>query len=709
MTLKRFARLKDCGIFRDFHWPSSLKDFGRFNLIYGWNGSGKTTLSRILRDLEKAQAPHLGEVRLQFDNQQINGIDFPNSDVRVRVFNRESVEENVFRADRGQLPPIYVLGEESAEKQKQVEALNVRLESKRSDLQTIVAEGDAAKQNLDRQASTQALHIKEILRSSGSSKDNSYSNYSRPNFVNQAQLMAEDGSIFAGILSEDALGSLQAQLGDNPKPNIDSIDFPWPDLSSQIDTVIGILRRPVVSELIQELKDNPELSTWVNDGIEHHRTLNSDHCLFCLQPLPTGRIERLGKHFNDAFSALMQDIDDAEEEIRTSLKAVTEVEFPRPESFYDALAPSYNEAIANAKASVRKAEALQQSLLAALNKRKQTPFAVMSQQFEQPEPNCTIFSAINSAIEKHNETSDNYQLTIGNARKLLESHLLAKSFDEHWKFSQQVKRYEYWKANAEKEIKYLISEINDLERDIRQYRLPAEQFNVDLQNYLGHDELHLEVNENGYSIVRGSIPARGISEGESTAISLLYFLKTLDDSSFDVSSGIVVLDDPVSSLDSNSLFGALGYIQERARDSGQLFIFTHNFPFFSGVRSWFLESRRAAVPTEFYMLNCTLDEAGRSSSIVKLDPLLEKFESDYHYLFAAIYKAAQQTSSDLERNYNLPNMGRRLLETFLSFRQPNQSNMWQALQAPNFGPIQENQNSPISKQIFAQTCNRSTR
>ena len=493
MTLKRFSRLKDCGIFRDFQWPNALKDFGRFNLIYGWNGSGKTTLSRILRDLEKAQAPALGETRLQFDDQQINGIDFPNADVRVRVFNREFVEENVFRSDRGQLPPIYVLGEESAEKQKRVEVLNAQLENKRRDLRAIVAAGEAAKQNLDRQASSQALHIKEMLRTSGSSKVNTYNNYSRPNFVTQAKLMARDGSIFAEILSEDALERLQTQLGDNPKPNIDSIDIPWPDLSSQIDTVHGILRRPVVSELIQELKDNPELSTWVNDGIEFHRTLDSDRCLFCLQQLPAGRIERLGKHFNDAFSALMQDIDDAEKEIRPSLKAVSEMEFPRTDRFYDALAPSYGEALANGEASVRNAEALQQSLLDALDKKKQAPFAVISQQFEQPESNGRIVSEINSAIDEHNETSNNYQRTIENARKSLESHWVAKSFDEHWKYSQQVMRFDYWEASTEREIELLISEIYALERDIRQHRLPAEQFNVDLQNYLGHDELRLEV------------------------------------------------------------------------------------------------------------------------------------------------------------------------------------------------------------------------
>ena len=45
------SRLRGCGVFRNFGWPTDLPEFGRHNLIYGWNGTGKTTLSRLFRDL----------------------------------------------------------------------------------------------------------------------------------------------------------------------------------------------------------------------------------------------------------------------------------------------------------------------------------------------------------------------------------------------------------------------------------------------------------------------------------------------------------------------------------------------------------------------------------------------------------------------------------------------------------------------------------
>lgn len=38
--------LKSFGIFKDFD-GTSIKKFGRYNLVYGWNGTGKSTLKSV--------------------------------------------------------------------------------------------------------------------------------------------------------------------------------------------------------------------------------------------------------------------------------------------------------------------------------------------------------------------------------------------------------------------------------------------------------------------------------------------------------------------------------------------------------------------------------------------------------------------------------------------------------------------------------------
>ena len=86
------------------------------------------------------------------------------------------------------------------------------------------------------------------------------------------------------------------------------------------------------------------------------------------------------------------------------------------------------------------------------------------------------------------------------------------------------------------------------------------------------------------------------------------------------------------------------------------------------------------------MLDWQFHSSQRFSVLRPLDPLLERYESEYHYLFSRIYSEAQTTSpAVLEDNYVLPNMARRLLEGFLAFRRPQASGeLWNKLKDMDF-------------------------
>ncbi|MFO0268993.1 MAG: AAA family ATPase, partial [Gemmatimonadota bacterium] len=107
--------LKSFGLYRDFVWDTAtLKDFKRYNLIYGWNYSGKTTLSRAFQALERGElAAGLQEGTFLFTLDNGAQIDSraltPKPD--VRVFNRDYVRRNISAETAASA--VYVVGEDA--------------------------------------------------------------------------------------------------------------------------------------------------------------------------------------------------------------------------------------------------------------------------------------------------------------------------------------------------------------------------------------------------------------------------------------------------------------------------------------------------------------------------------------------------------------------------------------------------------------------
>jgi wobble nucleotide-excising tRNase len=674
MTLIRcISRLRNCGVFRIFDWPGDLPEFGRFNLIYGWNGTGKTTLSRVLRHLEKRTTPQ-GEVRLKLSSGEFEGNEFPNLDIPVRVFNRDFVNESVFRKDGGELPPIFVFGAESVEKQKEVEHLRSQRDQAQACVNTLSSEKQRAEKELNQFCIEHARRIKDVLRSSG---QNPYNDYNKSDFKRDAKRMAKGGDGSAHLLSDEEREKLLGQHRATPKAKVQKVKYTLPNLREMADKVSQLLNTTVVSATIETLKNDSNLSKWTREGLELHRHRKAERCLFCEQLLPKERLAALEAHFNDQYEQLMQRLDRFIAELQALSRATTELRLPHKAEFYDDLQTEYQAAEEGLRQVLEEVKDFLDAAVKALMEKKGRPFERVECELSVPSVDGEALEKLNAVIRKHNQACDDFQTRVTNARKRLAEHMIAEVLGEFVSRRDALEKAEKKLKAAQEDLQFLDEKIAALEREIVEHRRPAEELNEELRKYLGHDELRLEVRDTGYIITRGGVPAQSLSEGEMTAIALLYFLKSLQDKQFDLRNGVVVLDDPVSSLDANALYLAFGFIRERTKDVGQLIILTHNFTFFRQVRNWFHHlpnqkkkdiSRR---PARFYMLNCVRDGDQRYATICQLDPLLEEYESEYHYLFACIYRAASSdTPGTLEQNYSLPNMARRLLESFLAFRRP---------------------------------------
>ena len=687
--IESIRQLRGCGVFRDFAWPSGLSEFGRYNLIYGWNGTGKTTLSRLFRDLELRRSPKMGGVILRIDESDVRGESFLQSDVQVRVFNRDFISENVFPVERDEMPPILVLGTDNVEKQKEVDSLVRRHTVARSNAETARSAEKSACADYDRFCIDRARVIKDTLRASG---DSPYNNYNKSKFKADAMELIKAADVKTHRLPDTEREKLLAQHQENRKHKVPEIRFTLPNFSTVLNELSELLTTTVESLVIEALKTDPDLADWTRKGLNLHRDREAELCLFCEQLLPMGRLATLTKHFSDQYERFIQRIDQEIEKLDAASAASATLQMPAKAELYDDLGPEFESRATDLKKALELTQDFVATAIQTLKNKKSRVFDQVVLQIQVPSVDTSVINELNEVIEKHNQFCDEFESRVNRARERLAGDLVATELEEFIRRKKTVDDRKIKTNEKEEEARLVENKITELEREIVEHRRPAEELNRDLRGYLGHNELSLEIKDKGYAVNRGGVRANSLSEGETTAIALLYFLKSLNDRQFTLENGVVVLDDPVSSLDANALFLAFGFIRERTKSAGQLFVLTHNFSFFRQVRNWFhnLPGKRNKEtnkrPARFFMLDIEHEENLRSSVIQWLDPLLEKFDSEYHYLFSRVHRASTELASqDLEQNYVLPNMARRMLEAFLAFRSPRSSgNLWQKMKDVQF-------------------------
>ncbi len=681
MATERISKIKNYRIFREFDWPDELCDFKDKNLFYGWNGSGKSTLSNLFRLIEKRESVTEGEVEFVISGSKVDGAALSTAQglPQARVFNKDFIADNVFTS-HGLVAPIFFLGEENIKKQKEVEKLKKDRAQVEKEGSKKEAEKHQSEKALDDLKKERAKSIKELLRSSGG--NNPYNNYDKGTYQLKCDELLElpDTKQKIRILDESDLDAQKKKKESVRLDKLQILNFSYPDTQQLTDQVVTLLKKTVVSSVIEALKNDQELSGWVKTGLAKHKNDNSNDCLFCGQPLPDGRIQELEAHFNDKYNALIREIESESEVVKLAIESLKSCATPNRLGLYNHFKSEFDTKHRDFSDEIGRLKEYLESLLAALKEKAQTPFQSIERSFDVVVGNIKVISDLNAVISKHNQETDNFETVIKGARKTIEESLVAQSLAEYEQIRNKVDLASTARKEALNKAAALETEIHEIEKSIEEHLRPADELNADIRSYLGRNELTFEIQDNGYQISRNGTPAKNLSEGERTAITFLYFLKSLSDKSFSLEDGIVVIDDPVSSLDSNALFHAFGFMKERTKDSGQLFILTHSHSFFRQVKNWFNHlpnQKKKDVnlrPARFYMLTSNVVEGKRSSSISKLDSLLHEYESEYHYLFSLVYEAANSEEEEaLKQNYPLPNIARRLLESFLAFRQPSKT------------------------------------
>jgi len=684
--IKKLKKIKNLGLFSDYTWDNNLDDFDKYNLFYGWNGSGKTTLSKLFACLEVGNTPEFSDLEYDIEHENGNCKENTQLNKKIRVFNQDYIQKNV-QLISGKANPIFILGEENKEIADQIKVDENTL----NNLETQKNSKGVEKIKKDNDKGNKFTEVAKIIGANlvGSSTRN----YRKPDAEKDFATLTEKK-----ILSGDEVTKQQAVIKQEQKDKIPEIEFEVDlGLSALYEEVSNICKETVEINVISYLTENQYISEWVEKGLTLHTT-ESKQCEFCGSSLPSGRIEALLGHFNEADKKLKEKIEIKVTNLQQSIQKVRNTQLPNKAQFYTDLqtqftsrAITYNQEKENYCSELS-------SMVEILNTKKQKTTESVSFSRSLSNNFQTSLNSVNETIKQHNQKSDNFQTEKDKAVELLKNHHLSEIFDEVKNLDKEIEECgkEILKlengdgTGALLGITKLKKQITENKGKISSEHKACGTLNEQLQTFLGRAEIMFEVSpEGGYVVKRSKVIAKNLSEGEKTAIAFVYFVVHLKDQNFDIANGIIVVDDPISSLDSNSLFQAFAFLKNAVKDAKQVFILTHNFSFLKLILNWL---NRTSGHKYYMIKNQYSATNGRTAFISELDKELRDHESEYHYLFKVLYTF--ETDGSIASVYHIPNVARKVLDTFLMFRVPNGENSYKKMEKLVFD---ENKKTAIYK------------
>jgi len=660
------------------------------NLIYGINGTGKSTLASLLRQAADDANWSTGlDIDVSNDDGTARRVSSAEDAIwdAVRVFNRDYVDANLKFDDAAgsTAAPLLVLGETRVDAEKQRTQLQARLDAISESIPQLKKNRDQAKSKRDALATARARVITDELGSLG--KRYAPRSYMAP------QVKTVIGQGLAAATTKDADVSADLSLVRSDAKAVLAVasdtELSLAEIAADVATVIG---ETAISKTLPELVGHPSRSQWVQDGISLHH----DHktCFFCGNNVDDERRQALSKHFDTSLLRIQEAIATLERQLderQTACKTII-AELPRSNDLFPSCQTDYKTALSTITSQSRQFLESVTRLRDLLTTKHSSPFTPLA---ESVELNTTKLSlvAVNSVIETHNATAREFDKKRTQAAERVERVRIAEVAGEYRALDIDFHQYSTQHETLTQEeidVKAQLSALNHQHLDAEPI---ASQLNTDLAYLLGRSDLGFSLAGQGYRITRNGTPAQHLSEGERNAISLLYFLCSLGTHETQSDNCVIVIDDPVSSLDGNALVGASTHLWTRlvgASKFRRLFLLTHNFELF---RMWSLQlghynrNRSKGAPKlthQIYEMRCaiTKDVHGEFVRVPILMPwpseqsVQNRLRSEYHYLFWRVSTGLEECGTspspekDIEAATVLPNVCRRLLEGFLGFKYP---------------------------------------
>ena len=694
-------RIKGLGVFADYVPANDLPSFCRFNVVFGENGSGKTTLSRLFYALEHGQHPDYPDLDFTLHTESGAIAKGQKHSSKLRVFNADYVEANIGQF-HDPLRPILIVGEANKTLAKELDA-EIALRDQRQATITVLSK---ASEKLSTERGKLFSDIAKTIGEASSGK--TMRTYRKPDaeaayakITNHATLEQEALDLHRSVVRQE-----QLERVDVPAVSVSDEDgHEASDLDTLTKKLVADAQRLCLATaqgiVISRLAAEADIASWVEDGLRLHENHKSERCEFCQQPLPESRLAELAKHFGESDQQLKMEIEELRVGVSRVCAEIGRQLWPSKLALYPELRNDYEVSLKTVE--IEKANLLLglQGLNRELEKKlglRTSPYSLdVEIDTSKYQAACEV---ITGYLTRHNEKTEAFETERETSRSAIELHYLASIAGRVGEIDTQIADHESQISDLRngsatsdpRSLAALQISIDEKKQAVSDAHNAGTELTKHLVTFLGRSELSFESSDDGYKVLRQGKPARKLSEGEKTAIAFIYFIVQLQEREFNLPDGVIVIDDPISSLDAAAIYQAFALLKNTVKHAKQVFILTHNFDFLKLVIDWLKYSGTKKSDQQYYMVICEESAAGRNARLTELDKLLKEHPTEYHFLFKVLYTF--KSDGTLLSSYHIPNVARKVLETFLDFQMPAASKLYSKLEAIKFD---ENKKTAIYK------------
>lgn len=652
-------KMRNCATYNDE--GAILDNCAKINFIYGANGSGKTTIGNYLSNLDDSV---FSDCEILFDGDESD----------IIVYNRKFRESQILMGD---IPGVFTLGRATKETIEEIASLKREREKAQNEYKetgVVLAEKERKRvtdKNSVKDELWNRIYIKYKDRISfvfdgvRASKDKFYEK-----IMNVYRLqggVAHDIEKLCRaaktVISEDTDYKLFSLLSEDSLKILHDIenDEIWGK------SIVGKEDLPI-GKLIKHLNH----SDWVHKGYSY---IQGTTCPFCQQNTISNSFKNQIEEF---FSG----------------------EYEKDLEYLCTLNLKYNEASKKLLACLEEVKHDQLRLITAgldadeFNSAEKSFISliekncyIIESKLKEPGKKVNLSSTKDNLdflimlIKKGNERLNEHNNIIANKESMKKE--LKEDFWEHfveanrdyisyaWENDQNIAKAIDGLKKKKGTLRYKIEELNKSiqakEKETTSVQPAIDNINSELANFgfTGFRIVPSERQKNFYQIKRGdgTLVENTLSEGEETFITFLYFMQMcggaikLDKVS---SKKILIIDDPICSLDSNVLFivssiikELIKEIKENRSDVEQLFILTHNVYFHKETS--FIDGRTKELNDVHYWMLRKIHNITQIIPYEKINPI----KSSYEMLWNEIRE-------DHGSYIGIRNAMRRILENYFS-------------------------------------------